>query len=711
MTRHFRLQRRDVFVLLLLAVFWFAFYGSLWSGKRYLDWDLDGYHYPLEHLLFYSLKEHRTLPQWDPYIYNGTDFVGNIQAAIFYPPKLLFYLGLMALGVDLTYALFQAFSVAHVLLFSVLVFLVTKRWTGSSPFAAFAALLLPYSGFAQAQLQHFWYFATLCWTPLAVLGLYEGLSRGGKAGRITYVAASVMMLLAGFPHQFLAIQTFLWLAAVACWQWVLPKRIGFASLLTEAAIAFLFIFGIGAIQLLPFLNLIMGSVTLPEGATLPLSSLLTLFTPNHFGHLSGDFSRPWDSTLTYFYSGTFPCLSLVPVLWLFKHPLKPAEKRLLLLLLGLWGVLFLSVFSPVMHRVRDFLPFSVYYRPWSLATLFVMILLTVLLILSFRFQTATPRRRQVSLGIYFISVLSLLVNRPAYYNSAPGSAKQINAQRLTIGNPSIHRQIVKEGLTYAILIDQRVLPYSFLDNWPRIYHVRALSGHDPTVQRSYLEILQRESVINSNRRLELTGRPNVQWLRDNGVKYLVSRKDLLGAGIEDPSFMKEVYSDAEVTVWEFVDARPLFSFDTNCIRHLAYHVGVDRITLQYEATHEGCTVRSTMNMNPFWSPGDSTVFLVPSRTSLGFDICNLKKGNHSIELRYRNGYFFYGSLITLFSMLMLFLYGRERNRGYFSIRRAKDASEEKKISSRERDLEGTGTLISNSCISKHTRGPKGHPTH
>ena len=708
MTRHFRLQRRDVFVLLLLAVFWFTFYGSLWSGKRYVDWDLDGYHYPLEHLLFYSLKEQGTLPQWDPYIYNGTDFVGNIQAAIFYPPKLLFYLGLIALGVDLTYALFQAFSVAHVLLFSGLVFLVTKRWTGSSPFAAFAALLLPYSGFAQAQLQHFWYFATLCWIPLAVLGLYEGVFQGRRVGRITYVAASVMMLLAGFPHQFLALQTFLWLAVVACWQWVLPKKIGFPSLLKEAAIPFLFILGIGAIQLLPFLKLILGSATLPEGAPLPLSSLLTLVSPNHFGHLSGDFSSPWDSTLTYFFSGAFPCLSLVPVLWGLKHPLRPAEKRLLLLLLGLLGILFLLVFSPVMHRLRDFLSFSVYYRPWSLATLFVMILLTLLLIPSFRFQTASPRRRQLSLGIYLISVLSLFVNRPAFYNSAPGSAERINAQGLTIGNPSIHRQIVKEGLTYAILIDQRVLPYSFLDNWPRIYQVRALSGHDPTVQRSYLEMLQRENVINSNRRLELTGRPNLQWLRDNGVKYLVSRKDLLGASIEDLSFMKEVYSDAEVTVWEFVDAKPLFTFDTHCIRQLTYHVGVDRITLHYEATHEGCTVRSTMNLNPSWSPSDATVLLVPSRTSLGFDIRNLKKGNHSIELKYRNGYFFYGSLVTFFSMLMLVLHGWKGNRGPFSKRGVNDAGEEEKIPSRGRDSEGTGSLISDSCISKHTRGPKGH---
>ena len=48
--------------------------------------DIEGYHFPLQRYAFQSLKEGR-FPQWDPSIYCGVSFVGNVQAAVLYPPR------------------------------------------------------------------------------------------------------------------------------------------------------------------------------------------------------------------------------------------------------------------------------------------------------------------------------------------------------------------------------------------------------------------------------------------------------------------------------------------------------------------------------------------------------------------------------------------------------------------------------------------------
>ena len=52
--------------------------------------DIEQYHFPLVRYAFESLKAGR-LPQWDPSMYCGIPFVGNIQAGLFYPPLWLLF--------------------------------------------------------------------------------------------------------------------------------------------------------------------------------------------------------------------------------------------------------------------------------------------------------------------------------------------------------------------------------------------------------------------------------------------------------------------------------------------------------------------------------------------------------------------------------------------------------------------------------------------
>src|SRR5215471_11457426 len=79
-----------VVVLALLGTYAF-FCEYLPPMQRVHLWsDIEGYHFPLHRFAFQSLKEGH-LPLWDPSIYCGIPFAGNIQAAALYPPTWLMY--------------------------------------------------------------------------------------------------------------------------------------------------------------------------------------------------------------------------------------------------------------------------------------------------------------------------------------------------------------------------------------------------------------------------------------------------------------------------------------------------------------------------------------------------------------------------------------------------------------------------------------------
>jgi len=74
-------------VAALSLVFTYLFFlDYLPPFKRvHVPYDLHGFHYPLADYAFQSLRNGQ-FPEWDPALYCGITFVGNVQAALFYPP-------------------------------------------------------------------------------------------------------------------------------------------------------------------------------------------------------------------------------------------------------------------------------------------------------------------------------------------------------------------------------------------------------------------------------------------------------------------------------------------------------------------------------------------------------------------------------------------------------------------------------------------------
>ena len=75
--------------LLFTYLFFFEYLPPVRSV--HIPFDLRGFHYPLAEYAFQSLRQGR-FPLWDPTIYCGLSFVGNIQAALFYPPTWLMFI-------------------------------------------------------------------------------------------------------------------------------------------------------------------------------------------------------------------------------------------------------------------------------------------------------------------------------------------------------------------------------------------------------------------------------------------------------------------------------------------------------------------------------------------------------------------------------------------------------------------------------------------
>ena len=126
---------------------------------------------PWRTLLHESLQ-HGRLPYWDPYMFAGTPFLANSQAAIFYPPNLLY--GITSVDIATTILL-----LAHVWIAAVGMYLLA-RYGGMRlgiPAAVLAATGFAFAGFAMVWFEFPTFISVYAWMPWSVLALWRLVSR------------------------------------------------------------------------------------------------------------------------------------------------------------------------------------------------------------------------------------------------------------------------------------------------------------------------------------------------------------------------------------------------------------------------------------------------------------------------------------------------------------------------------------------------------
>jgi hypothetical protein len=183
--------------------------------RVHVPYDLQGFHYPLADYAFQSLR-HGRFPAWDPTIYCGLSFAGNIQAALFYP--LTWLLFAVNFGRQtMSYQSLQDFDFLHVWL----AFLLCYVWLSHKRLQKLASVLgagvFAYSGYMLNQLQHLGLVSGWCWIPLALWGIDQAVEQQHWRPLWKVAVASALCFLAGYPPVWIvfALST----VSYAVWKW------------------------------------------------------------------------------------------------------------------------------------------------------------------------------------------------------------------------------------------------------------------------------------------------------------------------------------------------------------------------------------------------------------------------------------------------------------------------------------------------------------
>lgn len=206
-----------------------------------IPYDLSGYFLPLQDYAFRSLKAGR-LPEWDPYMYCGLSFAGNVQASLFYPPLWLGFLA--SLGQSrLPFLTVEILVFAHVWLAWLFGFLWFRGRGLRAEAAALGAAAPAFGGYMMIHLQHFGIACGMAWVPFALWGIDEAADKGSWRPLWKTALGGALVFLAGYPPffvVFLVCAFFYGLRSVRLAAWTT------ASLALSLALA--------AVQLLPTLE-------------------------------------------------------------------------------------------------------------------------------------------------------------------------------------------------------------------------------------------------------------------------------------------------------------------------------------------------------------------------------------------------------------------------------------------------------------------------
>lgn len=172
----------DLRAVLFLIAIWFIFFWRLFTPTdadrvTLVDGDFSGQFVAFGAYQYERLSDGE-IPLWNPYNNAGLPFIGDTQAAVFYPPRLA-TIGLSSLtDSGWTYNALQLEMTAHVLAYTFFMYLFVRRLSigmkGSVFGALVSAIIVGYSGFTTGYppLQLALLEAAI-WSPLVLLGILE----------------------------------------------------------------------------------------------------------------------------------------------------------------------------------------------------------------------------------------------------------------------------------------------------------------------------------------------------------------------------------------------------------------------------------------------------------------------------------------------------------------------------------------------------------
>lgn len=164
--------------------------------KMHVGGDIQGYHWPLLNYAFQSLKDGQ-FPWWDPWIYCGISFAGNIQAQLFYPPTWVMFASVW-LRKGITSMALQAFLLIH---YWILINGAYWWFRSGRKLPAAASLLGAFTfgitGYMINDIQHLGVMCALAWFPFALWAIDKRRTWG-------VAICGALMILCGYPATFIS---------------------------------------------------------------------------------------------------------------------------------------------------------------------------------------------------------------------------------------------------------------------------------------------------------------------------------------------------------------------------------------------------------------------------------------------------------------------------------------------------------------------------
>ena len=337
-----------------LLLFTLLFYRNiLFTSDTFIPFDLPFYHLPQAVFASESLRNGQ-LPLWDPNTYCGRPLYAEVQAAYFYPARML---TILLVGPAPHVKLLRALEielVVHVFLAGVFTLWLARRMGLSGPAALMSASIYPLAWFA-SQAEHIGLIESFSWLPLAWLGVMLVIEKA-TFGRFLLLSVTLaLILLAGFTPA--AIVIFMSVGALAV-LWAVFFRSGVKPVLFTVA-AGLTACVLATIQLIPTVQLSALSIGhlrdawKGTGGGFRLEVLKTLIWPNALGVFSwATFNPKYEITFSYIYCGIV-ALGLA-VVALFVKPSR--VKFAVIALAGISGIWMIGDKTPIGRTLFLMLP-------------------------------------------------------------------------------------------------------------------------------------------------------------------------------------------------------------------------------------------------------------------------------------------------------------------------------------------------------------------
>jgi len=692
-----RVRYVAVLSLLFTAAF-FIEYTPLWP-RVHIPYDLEYFHYPLADYAFQAIR-HGRFPQWDPTIYCGLSFAGNVQAALFYPPTWLMFTAALALGhLTLSYQALEDLVLAHVWLAFLLCYVWLYRgrklhWLAS----ALGSGIFAFSGYMLLQLQHLGLVCGYAWMPLGFYAIDDADESGRWQPFWKLALASTMCFLAGYPTGWVVFAVCMIVYAGA------RKESVKYTFWTAFALAGSMLFA--AVQLLPAWEAT--RLRVPEVRYGSVSGMrdpgfyLSYLVPNFF-----DFGLHVDPQTNpgkdYLYLGASAFVGIALLLYSRRYvgtsPLIAVLLACFIFLANPYGlagkVVGGSFFLSQLFNAWYFLPgitaaiagLAAIGLNWGLRrasrpipTWMIVVVAGLALVWSARlaiawaggghafstgWRSATDALIATALTGALIVVfagasrrssicvsLSLLLLAAAEYKTF-GTSKRFNASAGRSGPNFAHAGLT--GLK-RLALDLTGPPPTAL----RHTGLATPQGFDPLLPAHYQAFIERAGHFRSDREFDLPPE-NESALQILGVGHFITSEEapFYSRLVENPHFRLLQPDDSYYKIFEFLDARPSFGWEEPAADRVAEMIGWQPEWRAFRVrSHAGGGFRLAEQFHPGWSATVDGAPVTVQRCHEAFQCVALPPGEHRLEFRYREPLLIPGAIISLASILLAVAFAR-----------------------------------------------------